>query len=147
MQKQNSAGRTGRIIFSLLNKKHRVETVGTCRTENSAIKLMKETKCGLDQLVVCDITDIGNSIPKRLEGSEAMVICTSAVPTISKMSKLNALLKIPINIMKGKKVFNQRSLRFKYRSGQHPEKVDYEGQKTLIDLAKKIGVKHVIIIR
>ena len=116
------------------------------RTEKSAIKLRKETKCGLDNLVVCDVTNIGD-VPKKMEGSEAMIICTSAVPIISKMSMVKAMLKIPLNLVSGKKALNFRDFKFKYRSGQYPEKVDYEGQVAQIDLAKKLGVNHVIIVR
>jgi len=141
-----AAGRTGKLVFSSLNENSKVETLGLLRTEKSAIKLRKETKCGLDHLVVCDVTNISDDIPKQLEGSEAMVICTSAVPSISKMSMIKSLLKIPIKIVTGKKPFNFRDLKFKYKPGQYPEKVDYEGQMAQIDLAKKLGINHVIIV-
>lgn len=108
---------------------------------------MKDTKCGLEQLVVYDVTNISGTTPKTLEGSEAMVICTSAVPTISKTSMFKALLKVPINIVSGRKAFNFRDLKFKYKPGQYPEKVDYEGQIAQIDLAKKLGISHVVIVR
>jgi hypothetical protein len=72
-----------------------------------------------------------------------MVICTSAVPQISKLSVIKAMLKIPLNILTpNKKTINFRDLQFKYKPGQYPEMVDYVGQKKQIDLAKKIGVKH-----
>lgn len=142
-----AAGRTGKLVFSILNKKCDSQTLGLVRTEKSAKKLMKDTNCGLEQLVVCDVTSIGDDIPKALEGTEAMVICTSAVPKISKISIAKAFLKIPINIFTpGKKFFNFRDLRFYYRPGQYPEKVDYEGQIAQIDLAKKLGISHVIVV-
>ena len=76
-----------------------------------------------------------------------MVICTSAVPQISKTSVLKAMLKIPLNILTPKKkAINFRDLQFKYKPGQYPEMVDYIGQKKQIDLAKKMGVKHVVIV-
>ena len=72
-----------------------------------------------------------------------MVICTSAVPQIRKISVIKAMLKIPLNILTPKmKAINFRDLQFKYKPGQYPEMVDYVGQKKQIDLAKKIGVKH-----
>lgn len=140
-----AAGRTGKLVFSALTKDPKVETLGILRTEKSAIKLRKETKCGLDNLVVWDITSTGD-IPKQMEGSEAMVICTSAVPVISKTSMVTSMLKIPLNLISGKKAFNFRDLKFKYKPGQYPEKVDYEGQVAQIDLAKKLGVEHVVIV-
>eukprot|EP00594_Rhizosolenia_setigera_P021134 CAMPEP_0178979358 /NCGR_PEP_ID=MMETSP0789-20121207/25790_1 /TAXON_ID=3005 /ORGANISM="Rhizosolenia setigera, Strain CCMP 1694" /LENGTH=236 /DNA_ID=CAMNT_0020669439 /DNA_START=51 /DNA_END=761 /DNA_ORIENTATION=- len=143
-----AAGRTGRLVFSLLNEDSDVNVVGLLRSEKSAIKLRKDTKCGLDQLVVADVTDdefYGN-IPKVLEGSNAMIICTSAVPVISKSSMFKTLLKVPLNLITGKKPFNFRSLRFKFKKNQYPEIVDYEGQKRQIDLAKKLGINHVIVV-
>ena len=40
-----------------------------------------------------------------------------------------------------------RGLRFRFKNGQYPEKVDYEGQKAQIDLAKQVGAKQVVIVR
>jgi len=142
-----AAGRTGKQVFLSLIKNPKIDTVGLVRTEKSAKKLIKETHCGLDKLVVCDITKIeDDGVPKKLENAEAMIICTSAVPVINKLSILKALLRVPLNFFKGKKAFNFRDLSFEYKSGQYPELVDYEGQKNQIDLAKKLGVKHVVIV-
>jgi len=117
------------------------------RTEKSAKRLVKETLCKLDQLIARDITKIKHDgIPKKLENAEAMVICTSAVPVLNKFSALKALLQVPINVCQGKKAFNFRDLTFHYKPGQFPEFVDYEGQKNQIDLAKKLGVKHIILV-
>jgi len=130
-----------------LHENSKVEVVGLVRTEESAKKLIKEKKCGLAELLVCDVTSIGTDVPKAMDGAEAMVICTSAVPALSKMSMFRSLLKVPVNILTGKKAFNFRDLKFKYKPGQYPEKVDYEGQIAQIDLAKKIGVDHVVLVR
>lgn len=37
-------------------------------------------------------------------------------------------------------------MKFKYKAGQYPEKVDYIGQKKQIDFAKKLGVKHIVLV-
>ena len=89
-----------------------------------------------------------NTWPTALENAEAMVICTSAVPQISKLSLFKAILKIPLNILnpEKKKAINFRDLQFKYKDNQYPEMVDYVGQKKQIDFAKKLGVKHVVCI-
>lgn len=126
--------------------------LGLVRTETSAKKLMKEIDhCGLENVWVCDVTKLDpksdNGFPNGLVDAEAMVICTSAVPKMRKRSLVKALAKIPFKVATGKKAFNFRDLEFYYNKGQHPELVDYEGQKAQIDLAKKLGVKHVVLVR
>ena len=146
-----SGGRTGKLIFSSLFRNEKFDTVGLVRTENTAKKLINEVKCGLENIWVCDVTTLDpngqNGLPKGLSGAEAMIICTSAVPKISKRSLAKAFLKIPLNILKGKKFLNIREIQFRYAPGQYPEKVDYEGQITQIELAKKLGISHVILLR
>jgi len=151
-----AAGRTGSLVFSLLSSDPQFDVVGLVRSEASAKKLMAKTKCSLEEVVITDVThmqfeDVGddsqqNPWPRALDGTEAMVICTSAVPQISKLSVIKAMLKIPLNILAKKKAINFRDLVFKYKPGQYPEMVDYVGQKKQIDFAKKLGVKHVILV-
>ncbi len=86
-------------------------------------------------------------LPNGLNDSDSMIICTSAVPKMRKRSLAKAFLKMPVNILKGEKPIDFRQLEFYYAPGQHPEKVDYEGQIAQIDLAKKLGVGHVVLIR
>jgi len=79
------------------------------RSEASAKKLISKTKCLLEEVVISDVTqmnfeDVGEGRnahpwPYALDGAEAMVICTSAVPQISKLSIIKAMLKIPLNVM------------------------------------------------
>jgi hypothetical protein len=83
--------------------------------------------------------------PHALDNADAMVICMSAVPQVSKKSIIKTILKIPINILtREKKAINFRDLQFKYKPGQYPEMVDYVGLKKQIDFAKTLGVKHVV---
>ena len=157
-----AAGRTGSLVFSLLDADPRFDVVGLVRSESSAKKLIAKTNCALEEIVICDVTQMsfghntptttmsgsssGNTWPTALENAEAMVICTSAVPQISKLSLFKAILKIPLNILnpEKKKAINFRDLQFKYKENQYPEVVDYVGQKKQIDFAKKLGVKHVV---
>lgn len=151
-----AAGRTGSLVFSLLDEDPRFDVVGLVRSEASAKKLIARTKCALEEVVISDVTQMqfdnvdgrdSHPWPYALDGAEAMVICTSAVPQISKLSVLKAVLKIPLNIMTPKKkAINFRDLQFKYKPGQYPEMVDYIGQKKQVDFAKKLGVKHVILV-
>lgn len=153
-----AAGRTGSLVFSLLDTDPRFDVVGLVRSESSAKKLIAKTKCALEEVVISDVTQMqfedspgesrdSHPWPYALDNAEAMVICTSAVPQIKKSSLMKAMLKIPLNILTPKKkAINFRDLQFKYRPGQYPEMVDYIGQKKQIDFAKKLGVKHVILV-
>ena len=161
----STAGRTGSLVFSLLDADPRFDVVGLVRSESSARKLIAKTNCALEEIVICDVTQMSfehnpittttsnkeghsPSWPTALDNAEAMVICTSAVPQISKLSLFKAILKIPLNILDPakKKAINFRDLQFKYKENQYPEVVDYVGQKKQIDFAKKLGVKHVVCI-
>lgn len=144
-----SAGRTGRLVFDKLRQDDRFDALALVRSERSGKKLVKDSNCGLERVVVCDVVNdlLAESPPEGLEGTEYMIICTSAVPVLSKMSLVRALLKAPFNVIRGKKAIDFRSFRFKFKNGQYPEKVDYEGQVAQIDLAKKLGVKRVVIVR
>jgi hypothetical protein len=151
---RQSAGRTGSLVFSILDTDPRFDVVGLVHSEESAKKLIAKTDCLLEEVVVSDVTQMqfdnvhGRDLhpwPHALDNAEAMVICTSAVPQVSKKSIIKAILKIPINILtRKKKVINFRDLQFKYKPGQYPEMVDYVGLKRQIDFAKTLGVKHVV---
>ena len=141
-----SAGRTGRLVFTKLQEDRRFHPVAVVRTDGIAKKLIKGTHCGLDQVVVCDVTQLKSSDPPKCVGAKAMIICTSAVPVISIRSLIQNTLKIPWNLLRGKKAVDFRSLRFKFKRNQYPEKVDYEGQVMQIDMAKQLGVEHVVVV-
>jgi len=141
-----AAGRTGSIIFSSLVQDSHYDPVGLVRTERKAKKIFKNSHCGLDQMCVCDVTKLDEGFPKGLDGAEAMIICTSAKPKISKLSIVYQILCIPLNIVTRKKSFNFRGLRFWYASGQSPEKVDYEGQIAQIQLAIELGISHIVLV-
>eukprot|EP00558_Chaetoceros_sp_UNC1202_P006753 CAMPEP_0197233708 /NCGR_PEP_ID=MMETSP1429-20130617/1702_1 /TAXON_ID=49237 /ORGANISM="Chaetoceros sp., Strain UNC1202" /LENGTH=310 /DNA_ID=CAMNT_0042692013 /DNA_START=104 /DNA_END=1036 /DNA_ORIENTATION=+ len=146
-----AAGRTGELVFSALSKHSKFYPVGLVRTESDARKILKEVDgCGLENVWVCDVTKLDpngeNGLPKVLMDAEAMIICTSAKPKIKKRSLAKAVLKMPLKILKGEKAFNSKELQFGYDPGQHPEKVDYEGAITQIDLAKKLGISHVVLV-
>jgi nucleoside-diphosphate-sugar epimerase len=143
-----AAGRTGQLVFGSLLEDSRFEAKALVRSEKSGKKLRKVVPAtGLNQIVVCDVTTLGDepTLP-GLEEFKAMIICTSAVPTISKLSLVKAFLKIPLNLIRRKKAFDFRSLSFVWKKGQYPEKVDYKGQMAQIDLAKKLGMKHVVVV-
>jgi len=141
-----AAGRTGRLVFSKLQEDRRFIPVAVVRTDGSGKKLINDLHCELDQIVVCDVTQLKSSDPPKCAGAKAMIICTSAVPVISARSLMMNALKIPWNLVRGKKALDFRSLRFKFKRNQYPEKVDYEGQVMQIDMAKKLGIEHIVVV-
>ncbi|KAL3926914.1 MAG: hypothetical protein SGARI_005466 [Bacillariaceae sp.] len=57
------------------------------------------------------------------------------------------MVKIPFNFIRRKPLVDFRSMKFvwKHRDG-YPEKVDYEGQINQIELAKQLGIPHVVVV-
>lgn len=144
-----ASGRTGQLVLQGLLDDPRFDPKALVRSVSSGKKLRKAVpKTDLNQIVVCDVTELASDAeaPHAVDDCTAMVICTSAVPTVSKRSLLVNFLKIPFNLMRGKKAIDFRSLRFVWKNGGHPEKVDYEGQVAQIDLAKKLGMKQVVVV-
>mmetsp|Transcript_26256 Transcript_26256/g.46652 ORF Transcript_26256/g.46652 Transcript_26256/m.46652 type:complete len:353 (-) Transcript_26256:1098-2156(-) len=152
-----AAGKTGRLVLSKLEQDPRYEPKGLVRSEASARSIVKskEIKCPLEHVVIADITspnflqDLEPSVHYHgLDKLEAMIICTSAVPRISKRSFVAMLIKAPINWIRRKPLVDFRSIQFKWKHppNGYPEKVDYEGQINQIELAKKLGIQHVIIV-
>eukprot|EP01083_Nonionella_stella_P049016 130753_1 len=146
-----AAGRTGKLVFSSLLKQESFYPMGLVKSEKSAKKIIKDNaECGLENVWICDVTELDSdnesSLPNGIRDSDAMIICTSAVPKLRKRHLAKALLKAPINMLAGKKPLDFKTLQFHFAPGQHPEKVDYEGQIAQIDLAKKLGVSHVVLV-
>jgi len=147
-----AAGKTGRIVLSKLEQDHRYEPMGLFRTERSARKIVKndDTLCPLEHVVVADVTsstflkDLSEGT--GLENIEAMIICTSAVPRIRKRSLAAMLVKAPWRALRGEPAVDINSMRFAWKHGGYPEKVDYRGQIAQIDLAKKLGIPHVVLV-
>ena len=163
-----AAGKTGRIVLSKLGHDRRYEPKGLFRTEKSARSIVKsDATIHLEHVVVADVTSStflqdlsGGTIGKEtnddasessnssngLENLEAMIICTSAVPRIRKRSLAAMLVKAPWRAWKGESLMDVHSMRFAWKHGGYPEKVDYKGQIAQIDLAKQLGIPHVILI-
>jgi uncharacterized protein YbjT (DUF2867 family) len=139
-----ASGRTGRLVFEQLVKDPRFDPKALVRSEQSAQKLRKAVpQTTLDQIVVCDITQADINWQGT---TPQIVICTSAVPVISKRSLALAFLKAPFNLIRGKKPIDFRSFRFKWQGGQYPELVDYQGVINQIEWAKKMGAKHIVLV-
>ena len=144
-----ASGRTGQLVFEQLLNHPDYEPYALVRSEKSGKKLRKLVpKTDLNQIVVCDVASPSSmeTLPSIVSQCEAMIICTSAVPSVSKRSLAMAFLKIPFRLIRGLKPVDFRSLKFVWKNGGHPEKVDYEGQVAQIDLAKRLNMKQVVIV-
>ncbi|OEU07560.1 NAD(P)-binding protein [Fragilariopsis cylindrus CCMP1102] len=149
-----AAGKTGRLILSKLEQDYRYEPKGLVRNERSARNIVRsdDTRCPLEHVVIADITsptfieDFNSNNNNGLKNLDAMIICTSSVPRIRKRSLAAMLLKAPWRMIRGYPAVDFKSMRFAWKYGGYPEKVDYHGQKAQIDLAKRLGIPHVILV-
>jgi len=145
-----ASGRTGRLVFEQLLEDPRYEPLALVRSTRSGKMLRRRVpKTDLSQVIVCDVTTLAEELadpPHTMESCEAMIICTSAVPSVSKFSLVKTFLKVPFNLIRRKRAIDFRKLKFIWKNGGYPEKVDYEGQLAQIDLAKTLGIKLVVVV-
>lgn len=119
-----ATGRTGSIVVQKLQKQPEQFNVrGFARSETKVKDLFGTT----EGFYVGTIDDI-DRLKTALEGCDALVILTSAVPQ-----------------MKAPPEPGQRP-EFIYGSGGTPEQVDYRGQLNQIEAAKAAGVKQVVLV-
>ena len=142
-----ASGKTGRLVFQALLENPKFDPKALVRSDASGKSLRKAVpETGLDRIVVCDVTELDddteNGVPPGLAGIDAMIICTSAMPRISKMSLVKAFIKAPFNIIRGKKAVDFRSLKFVWKKGQYPEKVS-RGWREAWTCVEDIHVYHV----
>ncbi|XP_057436948.1 uncharacterized protein At5g02240-like [Lotus japonicus] len=120
-----AGGRTGKIVYKKLQERSSQYIArGLVRTEES-----KQTIGASDDVYVGDIRDTG-SIAPAIQGIDALIILTSAVP----------LMKPGFNPTKGERP------EFYFEDGAYPEQVDWIGQKNQIDAAKAAGVKQIVLV-
>lgn len=135
-----AGGRTGQLVMKKLLQHSQYYPVGVVRSEQSAAKLKEYGACD-DQIVMCDILgENGQStLDKAMVNADKLVICTSAVPEIIKLSLIPVILA---------KIFRREGVRpkFTFKKDQAPEQVDWVGQKMQIDSAKKNGVNKVVLV-
>ncbi|KAL6619650.1 hypothetical protein ACP70R_034789 [Stipagrostis hirtigluma subsp. patula] len=120
-----AGGRTGQIVYKKLKERAgQFVGRGLVRTEESKGKIG-----GGDDVFIGDIRDPA-SIASAIEGIDALIILTSAVPK----------MKPGFDPSKGERP------EFYFEEGCFPEQVDWIGQKNQIDAAKSIGVKQVVLV-
>jgi len=121
------------------------------------------SSCPLEHILIADISsptfvETTSKIPGLAGGGsdgggggssgiEAMIICTSAVPQIQKRSLVKMALKVPWNFVRRRRpLVDFRSLTFKWKNDGYPEMVDYRGQISQFQLAKALGIPHVVLV-
>ncbi|GAY47925.1 hypothetical protein CUMW_108100 [Citrus unshiu] len=120
-----AGGRTGQIVYKKLKERsEQYAARGLVRTEDSKQKIG-----GADDLFIGDIRD-SNSIIPAIQGIDALIILTSAVPK----------MKPDFDPAKGGRP------EFYFEEGAYPEQVDWIGQKNQIDAAKAAGVKQIVLV-
>jgi len=131
------AGKTGKLVFKKLLERTEYEPLAVVRTEDSRRKLVKETGCKESNVAVADTTDMG-SLTTVMTGQDKLILCTSAVPKLNKLSIVKTLLLKLIGKKGGPK--------FSFRENGSPYNVDYLGAKNQFDAAKTAGLKQVVVI-
>ncbi|KAM7526354.1 hypothetical protein LguiA_016256 [Lonicera macranthoides] len=120
-----AAGRTGQIVYKKLKERpDQYIGRGLVRTEES-----KEKIGSADDVFIGDIRDADSIVP-AVQGIDALVILTSAVPK----------MKPGFDPNKGERP------EFYFEDGSYPEQVDWIGQKNQIDVAKAAGVKQIVLV-
>lgn len=115
-----STGRTGRLVCNFLAKDDRFNVSGFARDEKKAKEILGEGT----QVFTGDVLDT-DSLRTALNGKDALVVLTSAQPMMVPQPEGNPP-------------------KFSYEV--KPEQVDWEGGKNQVDLAKELGVKHVVFV-
>lgn len=136
-----AGGRTGALVMKkLLERPADFAPRGVVRSDKSAAQL-RGWGASDGQILSGDLLKEGGEgvLQKAVEGADALVIATSAVPVIKKLSLIPVLLA---------KITGKQGVRpqFTFKEGQMPEQIDWIGQKAQIDAAKAAGIKRVIII-
>merc|ERR1719265_783400 len=139
-----AGGKLGTIVARKLleHGKDKFETRALVRSQSSEDSLKK----ALGDLAV-DLSVYQGNITKpetldsAFQGVEMMVICTSAVPRLNKLSLPGVILT---------KIFTLGSVSkkptFYFDDGGSPQNVDWIGQQEQINAARKAGVRYIVLV-
>lgn len=124
-----ASGRTGSLVFNLLAKETPgVSVKGLVRDKVKAVENPLLAGCD-DQLVEGDIT-VPETLVSAIQDVSALVILTSAIPRMEPQEQPSQ--GGPPSMY--------------YDAGGAPEEIDWVGARTQIDLAKSIGLSHVVLV-
>ena len=119
-----ATGRTGSIVMQKMRQQSEVfDVIGFARSEEK----IKEIFGSSEGFFIGDIAD-KSGLETALTGCDALVIVTSAMPK-----------------MKAPPKEGERP-EFYFEPGGMPEEVDWNGQKNQIDIAIKLGIKHIVLV-
>jgi uncharacterized protein YbjT (DUF2867 family) len=119
-----ATGRTGSIVLQKLRQRpEQFIGQGFARSEQKAKDIFGTT----EGFVFGDIRD-PKSLKIALEGCDALVILTSAVPQ---------MIAPPSP--------GQRP-EFTFPDGEMPEQIDYQGQLNQIQMAQELGIQHIVLV-
>lgn len=133
-----AGGRTGQLVFKQLNDNGK-DAVGLVRSKK-ANKVLKKAGAKAEQIIRADTT-VEDEVRAAMEGCDAVVLCTSAVPAIKPLSLVKFMFKK--TILRSK---NPGRMQFKFAEGGTPQEVDWLGAKMQIDCAKEAGIKKFVFI-
>lgn len=119
-----ATGKTGSLVLQKLRQRpNEFAAIGLARSPEKVQELFGTT----DGFYFGDIRDPA-SLRAALQGCQVLVILTSAIP------KMVAPLSV------GEKPS------FEFEPGAMPETVDWVGQKHQIDVAREVGIEHIILV-
>lgn len=119
-----ATGRTGSLVFQKLQSSADIVSVrGFARSPEKAANLFNSTESFFFGNILAP-----SDLKPALEGCDALVILTSAVPQ-----------------MKPPAQPGQRP-EFTFAPGEMPEQIDYQGQINQIDVAKRAGVQQIVLV-
>lgn len=120
-----AGGRTGRLVFQKLQSSPDFDAQGLVRDTSKTSEALGSS----EGLLQGDITNM-ESLKPALEGKDALVVLTSAVPQI-----VPAAPDAP----PGPPTFT-------FADGGTPEEVDWAGARNQIDVAKSFGVSQIVFV-
>ncbi|MCL7040218.1 hypothetical protein MKW94_010642 [Papaver nudicaule] len=136
-----ASGLTGAIAFKKLKERSdKFEVRGLVRSEAS-----KQRLGGGDGIYLGDVME-KKSLEQAMQGTDALVILTSAVPKIVPGSFPGADGKRAEDVFTESFDYSGPMPEFYYEEGQYPEQIDWIGQKNQIETAKACGVKHIVLV-
>lgn len=154
-----AGGKTGSLVFQkLLESNHEgLQPFGLVRTMTSSKKLISKllkqnsnifdedggngSKTSKENVIVGDVTNLSDSdLQSKMEGIDAVILCTSATPKINYLSLAKLLFK---KVILRKKEPGRPT--FTFPNGI-PEIVDYQGARNQIDFAVKNNVKQFVFV-
>jgi saccharopine dehydrogenase-like NADP-dependent oxidoreductase len=133
-----AGGRTGKLVFEQLKADANYKPVGLVRS-GKAQKALRAVGASDDEVCVADVAD-ESALAAAMAGCDAVVLCTSAVPAIKKLSLVKTLAAKVLPFVKTSRPA------FKFSPKSTPEEVDWIGAKKQIDAAKSAGIEQFVFV-